>query len=60
MAKFADKKEPLAPGYASWYEGFDEDDGGFAALGVALLALHLHEPESRSLSMTGIKDFLRW
>lgn len=53
MAKFADKKEPLAPGYASWYEGFDEDDGGFAALGVALLALHLHEPES-------LKPFHDW
>lgn len=53
LAKFSEKKEPLVPGYASWYEGFDKDDGGYAALGVALLALHLHEPEA-------LKPFHDW
>lgn len=53
LARFQDRKEPLVPGYASWYEGFDRDDEGYAALGVALLALHLHEPEA-------LKPFHDW
>ena len=53
MSKYQDAEEPLILGYASWYEDFDKDDGGFAVLGVALLALLLHEPDA-------LKPFHDW
>lgn len=52
-AKYNDAQEPLILGYASWYKDFDQDDRGFAMLGVALLALLLHEPDA-------LKPFHDW
>lgn len=51
--KYKNAEEPLILGYASWYKDFDKDDRGFALLGVALLALLLHEPEA-------LKPFHDW
>lgn len=53
MGKYQNSEEPLILGYASWYEDFDKDDGGYAVLGVALLALLLHEPDA-------LKPFHDW
>lgn len=53
MGKYQNSEELLILGYASWYEDFDKDDGGYAVLGVALLALLLHEPDA-------LKPFHDW
>lgn len=52
-SKYEGAAEPLILGYASWYADFDKDDLGFAALGVALLALQLHDPQA-------LKPFHDW
>lgn len=52
-AKYEDAEEPLILGYESWYADFDKDDRGFAAFGVAILALQLHDPQA-------LKPFYDW
>jgi len=52
-SKYKDAAEPLILGYASWYADFDKDDRGFAAFGVAILALQLHDPQA-------LKPFYDW
>ncbi|MEF9995396.1 MAG: TetR/AcrR family transcriptional regulator [Burkholderiaceae bacterium] len=42
--KFPDADDPIVPGFAEWFRKFNDDDGGSAALGIVLLAVHAHDP----------------
>ncbi len=42
--KFPDADDPIVPGFAEWFKKFSTDDGGSAALGIVLLAVHAHDP----------------
>ncbi len=53
MDMYPDAKDPFVLGYAARSRSFDRDDGGYAALGIALLALNIHDPEA-------LEPFRQW
>lgn len=42
--QFRDSPDPVVQGFAAWFRKFSANDGGSAALGVALFAVHAHDP----------------